>query len=251
VSTERNLQVGPVRAGLQRAQALPEELRRVKTIRGIATTHTQTWLEIAAFVAVVMADAMGLVPLTQTIFLLPLVWVSLRLRREDCSTLGFARPRQAWLAIAFGAVAGVLLEGFAMYVTTPWISAQFGVAPDYSQFDQLRGNLPQLLLFLALSWTLAAFGEEICFRGFLMPRVASVLGDGRVAWLASLLLCSALFGWGHTEQGVSGWVQEGLSGLLLGVLYLVTGRNLWVPIVAHGVSNTVAFVLIYSGRYGA
>ena len=219
--------------------------------RRIATTHARTWLEIVAFVAIVIADAVGLVPLTQTIFLLPLVWVSLRLRREDCSTLGFARPRRAWLAITFGAVAGVLLEGLATFVTTPWISTSFGVAPDYSQFDQLRGNLPQLLLFLALSWTLAAFGEEICFRGFLMPRVASVLGDGRAAWLASLVLCSALFGWGHTEQGMSGWVQEGLSGLLLGVLYLVTGRNLWVPIVAHGVSNTLAFVLIYFGRYGA
>jgi len=138
-----------------------------------------------------------------------------------------------------------------MYHTSPWTSGQFGVPPDSSQFDHLRDNPPKRMSLLALSWTLAAFGEEICFRGFLMPRVASVLGDGRAAWLASLLLCSTLFGWGHTEQGVSGWVQEGLSGLLLGVLYLVTGRNLWVPIVAHGVSNTVAFVLIYSGRYGA
>jgi membrane protease YdiL (CAAX protease family) len=36
---------------------------------------------------------------------------------------------------------------------------------------------------------------------------------------------------------------------LLGVLFLLARRNLVVPIVAHGVSNTVAFVLIYLGRY--
>ena len=30
-------------------------------------------IEIVAFVAIVVADAMGLVPLTQTIFLLPLI----------------------------------------------------------------------------------------------------------------------------------------------------------------------------------
>ena len=71
----------------------------------------------------------------------------------------------------------------------------------------------------------------------------------RVAWLASLLIGSALFGWGHTEQGVSGWVQESLSGLLLGVLFLLAGRNLMLPILAHGTSNTLAFVLIYLGRY--
>jgi membrane protease YdiL (CAAX protease family) len=146
-------------------------------------------------------------------------------------------------------VAGLGLELFAVFVTTPWISSLFGVEPDYSELKDIRGNLALLLIFLALSWTLAAFGEEICFRGFLMKRVADLLGGSRAAWIASLLLSSALFGWGHTEQGVSGWIQEGLSGLLLGVLFLLAGRNLVVPIVAHGVSNTLALVLIYFGRY--
>ncbi len=82
-----------------------------------------------------------------------------------------------------------------------------------------------------------------------MKRIAQLLGEGRTAWVASLLLSSILFGWGHTEQGVSGWIQEGLSGFLLGVLFLLSKRNLAVPIVAHGVSNTVAFVLIYFGQY--
>ena len=106
-----------------------------------------------------------------------------------------------------------------------------------------------LLIFLVLSWTLAAFGEEICFRGFLMERLARFFGGSQAAWLAALLLSSILFGWGHTEQGVAGWLQEGLSGLLLGLLFLATGNNLTVPIVAHGVSNTLAFVLIYLDRY--
>jgi membrane protease YdiL (CAAX protease family) len=82
-----------------------------------------------------------------------------------------------------------------------------------------------------------------------MKRVAQLLGDGHAAWIAALVLSSVLFGWGHTEQGVSGWIQEGLSGLLLGILFLATKRNLAVPIVAHGISNTLAFVLIYLGRY--
>jgi membrane protease YdiL (CAAX protease family) len=206
-------------------------------------------IEIAAFVAVVIADALGFVPLTQTIFLLPLVWISLRLRRERWSTIGFTRPDHWGLSIAIGIVAGVLMELFAVYVTTPLISTAFGVEPDYSDFRSIQGNLSLLLVFLALSWTLAAFGEEICFRGFLMKRVAQLLGENGSAWIASLVASSVLFGWGHTEQGVSGWVQEGLSGFLLGVLFLATRRNLTVPIVAHGVSNTLAFTLIYLGRY--
>lgn len=210
---------------------------------------TSYWLDIAAFILVVVADAFGLVPLTQTIFLLPLVWALLRLRSERWSDIGFERPQKVGASIALGVAAGVALELLAVLVTTPWISGIFGVEPDYSDLKDIQGNLPLLLIFLALSWTLAAFGEELCFRGFLMQRLANVFGGGRAAWVASLLLSSVLFGWGHTEQGISGWIQEGLSGLLLGVLFLSSKRNLFVPIVAHGVSNTVAFVLIYFGRY--
>jgi membrane protease YdiL (CAAX protease family) len=38
-------------------------------------------------------------------------------------------------------------------------------------------------------------------------------------------------------------------GLLLGLIYLRTGRNLAVPIIAHGVSDTIDFVLIFFGKY--
>ncbi|MBL8292092.1 MAG: CPBP family intramembrane metalloprotease [Bryobacterales bacterium] len=206
-------------------------------------------IEVGLFSAVVAADALGIVPLTQTIFQLPLIWVFLRLRGERWFNLGFARPARLLGPVLIGSVAGVVMELLAVLVTTPWISSLFGVEPDYSGLKGIRGNAGMLVLFLALNWTLAAVGEELCFRGFLMNRVARILGGGRGAWVLSLVLGSALFGWGHTEQGVSGWVQEGLSGLLLGVLFLLGGRNLTIPIVAHGVSNTVAFILIYLGRY--
>jgi hypothetical protein len=38
-------------------------------------------LDIAAFAAVIVADAFGLVPFTLTIGLLPVVWILLRLAR--------------------------------------------------------------------------------------------------------------------------------------------------------------------------
>jgi len=206
-------------------------------------------VEVLAFVAVVVADALGLVPFSQTIFLVPLIWILLRLRNERWSTIGFSWPDNLGGSFALGVLSGVLMELFAVYVTTPRISAFFGVEPDYSDFKDIEGNLTLLFVFLGLSWTLGAFGEEVCFRGFFMKRLAQILGESRTGWIASLLLSSALFGWGHTGQGVSGWVQEGLSGLLLGVLFLATKRNLTVPIVAHGVSNTLAFILIYFGNY--
>lgn len=215
----------------------------------VKTSRLRLLVEIALFVGIVAADAYGLVPITQTIFLVPLIWILLRLNGEPWSSIGFKRPENVWRAVIVGVLAGVVMELFAVFVTTPLISRFFGVEPDYSEFKEIRGNVTMLFLFLGLSWTVAAVGEEICFRGFLMKRLAQVFGESRVAWIVSLLLSSVLFGWGHTEQGISGWIQEGLSGLLLGILFLLGNRNLIMPIVAHGISNTLAFILIYYGRY--
>lgn len=206
-------------------------------------------VEVVAFAAIVIADAFGLVPITQTIFLLPLIWVLLKIRRERWASIGFSRPANIGIAVAVGVTAGILTELFAVYITTPRISQFFGAAPTYEDLRGIQDNIGQLAFFIVLSWVLAAFGEEICFRGFLMKRVALVLGESQFAWIVSLVATSVLFGWGHTEQGASGWVQEGLSGLLLGILFLANDRKLFVPIVAHGVSNTLAFVLMYFGRY--
>lgn len=206
-------------------------------------------LEIVIFVAIVVADAYGIVPLTQTLILVPFIWIALRLRKEAWKTIGFTLPSQLGRAITIGIIAGIMLELFATYVTTPLISGYFGAEPDLSGFQAIQGNMAMLLLYMVLIWTFAAFGEEICFRGFLMNRLARIFGESRTAWWVALVLSSVLFGWGHTEQGISGWVQEALSGFLLGALFLVFGRNLTIPIVAHGVSNTVALILIYFGRY--
>ena len=207
------------------------------------------FLEIAIFLAIVFADSIGLVPISQTVFLLPFIWIALRLRKEPWSNIGFSLPVGVGKYIFLGVLAGILMEMFAVFITTPLLSGAFGVEPDYSELSEIQGNIQLLVLYLVLSWVLAAFGEEICFRGFLMKRISQMFGESQAAWLVSLVLASILFGWGHTEQGISGWVQEGLSGFLLGVLFLVSRRNLVLPIVAHGVSNSVAFVLIYLGSY--
>jgi uncharacterized protein len=196
-------------------------------------------VELIAFMAIVLADASGWIPLTQTIALLPMVALALWLQGQPWAKIGWRAPEGWGRAITMGIVAGVAMELLAVWVTTPVIGRMLGTEPDYGALKAIRGNVKMLLIFLALSWTLAAFGEEICFRGFLMERLARLFGNSRAAWIGGLLLSSVLFG----------WLQEGLSGLLLGILFLASGKNLTLPIVAHGVSNTVALVLIYLDRY--
>jgi membrane protease YdiL (CAAX protease family) len=210
------------------------------------------WLglvELALVVGLVIADFYRLVPFSKTPFLLVIGWISLRLRGVGWRGVGFVRPRDWLRTIAVGTVAGIAMELLALFVTEPLIAQLAGKHPDLSDFRPLVGNTRLLLVAMAFNWTLAAFGEELAFRGYLMSRISGLGGATWRAWMSSLVAVSALFGAAHVDQGLTGMVQEGLSGLLLGLLYLGSGRTLAVPIVAHGVANTLAFVLIFLDRY--
>lgn len=207
-------------------------------------------IEILMFTLIVVLDALGYLPITQTIYIIPFIWLTLKFKKETFRSIGLSfKNINLGKSISIGIALGIGLELLATYLTTPVLSSYFGHEPNLSGLQEIKGNLPMLIFFILLSWILAAFGEEICFRGFLMNRLANVFGNTKVAWILSLLLSSILFGWGHTEQGITGWIQEGLSGLLLGVMFLTSARNLAVPIVSHGTSNTLAFILIYFGEY--
>lgn len=205
--------------------------------------------EVALIVGIVAGDFYGVVPVSSTPFLLALGWISLRCRGLGWRDVGFVRPPGWPRALLLGCLAGIAMELLSTFVSVPFLSHLTGTLPDLSDFRSTVGNLRILALWLVLNWTLAAFGEELVFRGYVMNRLADLGHGSRGAWAASLVVTSALFGWGHGDQGITGMVQESFAGILLGLLYLGCGRNLTVPIVAHGVSNTLAFVMIYFGRY--
>lgn len=213
------------------------------------TSRWLAWGEIAFVVALIVADLHRLVPFSKTPFLLVLGWISLRMRGVGWRGVGFAAPRGWIRTITLGCLAGVAMELVSTFVSVPFLARLAGKPPDLADFRPLVGNPGLLLAALALNWTLAAFGEELVYRGYLMSRAADLGQGSRGAWLAGLVGISALFGWGHVDQGITGMVQESLAGLMLGALYLGARRNLALPIIAHGASNTLALVLIYFDRY--
>lgn len=162
--------------------------------------------------------------------------------------MGLTRYRSWPVTIAIGVVLGVLVEAFQLIITQPILAKLVGRQPDLELFRILTGNLKVTLLFIALAWTLAAFGEEMVWRGYLMNRVADLGGRSRAAWIFSLVIVNMAFGVAHGYQGLTGLIEEGISGLLLGLMYLGTRRNLCVPIIAHGLGDTIDMVLIFFGK---
>lgn len=168
-------------------------------------------------------------------------------RREPWATLGLVRPDSWWRTLLVVALATVVLYVVGLFALKILLPILGGAAPDVSRFTLLRGNLGMLAGLLVSVWITAAFIEEVVFRGFLMGRLAVVFGGGRGAWLASLGASAVIFGLLHAYQGLPGIVITGLLGLLLGALYLLARRILWVVILAHGLVDTISLVLIYLG----
>jgi uncharacterized protein len=129
-------------------------------------------------------------------------------------------------------------------LTMPILNHLTGQRQDLSQFENLQGNLPMLLIFLALSWTLAALGEETAYRGYLPTRISEVVGQNRAGGLLAVSISAALFGPAHTEQGVVGVVLTFLDALFFSALKW-RFRTLWAAVLAHGFNNTMGLVTFY------
>jgi membrane protease YdiL (CAAX protease family) len=237
--------------GTSRAE-MPVDTPESEAKRPAASWRESKWIALAEFVIVALiflADHRHLVPLSKTPFLLALGWISLRLRGAGWQRVGFARYRNWAITLALGIAAGVLMESFQLLVTQPVLVRLIGKPPDLDDFRMLTGNIKLALVGFAFTWTFAAFGEEMVWRGYLMNRVADLGNRTRRAWICSLIAVSIVFGLAHANQGITGEIEEGIAGLLLGVVYLSTGRNLAVPIIAHGVQDTIDVILIFLGKY--
>jgi CAAX protease family protein len=210
------------------------------------------WLILVEFVlvaAVYVGRQHHILKVSATPYLFLLAWISLRLRRVPWKQIGFTRYRTWATTLLLGIAYGLGLELFDLFAKQPLLTRLLRKPPDLSSFSAVRGNLKFALVMIALIWLLAAFGEELVYRGYLMNRIADLGAGTRTAWIVSLFLVSAIFGLSHYQQGFTGIIEEGSDGLILGLIYLSYRRNLAIPIVAHGVCDTIDIALLFLGKY--
>jgi membrane protease YdiL (CAAX protease family) len=181
----------------------------------------------------VVLDAIG------KLFLIAIGWGLIRLRGEHVPDIGLKKP-SSWLqTIALG-----ILMAAIIFVAI-YFSEKAGFRRDLSKFKDVQGNLGLTIYAVCYAFIGAGPYEEFMFRGFLMQGLAMCFGASRGAWIAACILQGTLFGAAHAYQNPLGMAITGTLGVLLGIIVLVSGRNLWLVIIGHGLYDASRFVLFY------
>ena len=52
---------------------------------------------------------------------------------------------------------------------------------------------------------------------------------------------------GITKKGASGEIDSGIAGMIMGIAYMLAGRNLYASIFAHGFIDTFGIIDAFFG----
>ncbi len=157
------------------------------------------------------------------------VWIAARLfERRPMGDFGLRPSRAFWADFGFGLFLGTFLMtlAFAIEYGAGWVRVTAVLQDDPSGLPFAVAFLAPLVLFVGVG-----FYEELVSRGYLLRVLAEGLNfqrlGPRAALLASVLLTSALFGWGHHDNPNATLVSSvniAFAGAFLALPYLLTGR---------------------------
>lgn len=166
--------------------------------------------------------------------------------RRDYGEL-FAQTRPTLLEAALAS--GVGLAVFALWINldAPWM--QIGTASASFVPIDAQGNLiwPLVIFRWIGAALLVPLMEEVFWRSFLMRWVQSPQFETVVpqqVGLRAIVLSTFVFTLAHTL-----WLGAVIAGLAYALLYVRTGK-LWVPVIAHAVTNGVLGIwVLTTGRW--
>jgi uncharacterized protein len=217
---------------------------------GKRLSSTARWMSLAELVvgsAIVIGHNVYHVIPNEVPILFVLALISAQLRDGSWTAVGLRLPVSWRRTILFALAAAALRILLSALVIDP-ITAHFwppAIAP--SGMNEITGHWKVAVYWFFLVWTLAAFGEEIGYRGYLLRRAADVGGRSRAAYWAGVLEVAVLFGYGHYYKGPAGIVDSGMAGLILAAAYVLSEGNLWVCVLAHGFIDTFMLIMVFLG----
>ena len=161
--------------------------------------------------------------------------------------MGLRLPSSWTRTILFALAAAGLRLILGAVLVDPLTAHFFPAAQGPAGYNEIAHHPLIALRWLGIVWTFAAFGEELGYRGYLLNRTADVMGRARWAYWVAVIPSAILFGYGHYYKGSAGIIDSGMAGLVLGAAYVLSRRNLWVCILAHGFIDTFGVIALYFG----
>lgn len=175
---------------------------------------------------------------SQVALVLCLVVITLLMKYRNISwkNLGFKKPESLMRALVFTVLCVISIGVIFNFVIQP-LFPHGANDINSGQPISLGEMLFQLFFIGILS---AAIGEEMLFRGFLLNNLNEIFGKNIIGTAAAIIIQAFIFGVLHA--GVQGMVSAGTIGLILGVFYVASGRNLIVVMVAHAVPDVLSIL---------
>lgn len=87
---------------------------------------------------------------------------------------------------------------------------------------------------------LLAIVEELIYRQLWSVIILDNLGLHVAGFI---LISSFVYGFNHLYYGFSTFLQKAVSGVILSLLYLLSGRSILIPLVAHSLQNAVILLM--------
>jgi len=158
--------------------------------------------------------------------------------------LGLGAPNSWFLTAGLAVVWFGLM--FAYSPLADWLASRWvHKPPTLGVFRAIQQSKGQLIMGIVVAWLLGGILEELIFRGLVFNLVETVLATwfarpiGTVVAIGVAAFGATLF---HIFQGPRAMIIIVQLSILFGVLFVVSGHNLWTVMTCHGLYDTVAFV---------
>ena len=186
------------------------------------------------------------------VIMIALVCFGQWLRRSNFRDLGLVLPIWNWkiyLKIVLWSFLLFVIALLSFILGSVIMSILTGTTaqPDVDNYLYLRENPWIFLVSLLGVYLVSSFGEEVVYRGFLIQRISWLLEGIKFGKTCSVLISAVIFGLAHYTWGITGMVQTGFMGLVLGTFHIRFTNSLIILILAHVYMDTLLLASIYLG----
>ncbi|MBX9783185.1 MAG: CPBP family intramembrane metalloprotease [Chitinophagaceae bacterium] len=213
------------------------------------TTFKSFVLTILAIGIVTIVPHTGIIPFPfgYVIPVLLFIWLYLKFNKENFQSIGFDFKTVSWKSFLIGAITGLLLFLFMVFVFFPLLKYAVHLPESRIDFyEQLKGNTAFYLFLVLMGWLVGGLYEEIVFHGFIFTCVEKLV-PGKAKLPISFLFTNVVFALYHFQLGYDGVINALIAGSCYHVLILVHKRNLWYGIFCHAIFDTIALTALYWG----